>query len=109
MDREALLAFYDLPAEHRDHLRTADPIESIFVTVRHRTVRTKGPWHGVEGTGVAVRPRKPRNGSPDGLQTHPGGFERWRRLKGANQLPMLIEGVRFTDGVTETDAANCAA
>ena len=41
-DREALLAFYDFPAEHWDHLRTANPIESVFATVRHRTVRTKG-------------------------------------------------------------------
>src|SRR3712207_3821028 len=41
-DREALLAFYGLPAEHWDHLRTANPIQSVFATVRHRTVRTKG-------------------------------------------------------------------
>lgn len=41
-DRDALLAFYDFPAEHWDHLRTTDPIESVFATVRHRTVRTKG-------------------------------------------------------------------
>ena len=41
-DREALLAFYDMPAEHWDHLRTSNPIESVFATVRHRTVRTKG-------------------------------------------------------------------
>ena len=41
-DRDALLRFYDFPAEHWDHLRTANPIESVFATVRHRTVRTKG-------------------------------------------------------------------
>ena len=41
-DREALLTFFDFPAEHWDHLRTANPIESVFATVRHRTVRTKG-------------------------------------------------------------------
>jgi hypothetical protein len=40
--REALLAFFDFPAEHWDHLRTSNPIESVFATVRHRTVRTKG-------------------------------------------------------------------
>ena len=40
--RDALLAFYDFPDEHRDHLRTGNPIESVFTTVRHRTVRTKG-------------------------------------------------------------------
>ena len=41
-DRDALLALYDFPAEHWDHLRTTNPIESVFATVRHRTVRTKG-------------------------------------------------------------------
>jgi transposase-like protein len=41
-DREALLAFFDFPAEHWDHLRTSNPIESVLATVRHRTVRTKG-------------------------------------------------------------------
>src|SRR5215207_4416310 len=41
-DRDALLAFYDSPAEHWDHVRTSSPIESVFATVRHRTVRTKG-------------------------------------------------------------------
>src|SRR5215213_3328611 len=41
-DRDALLTFYDFPAEHWDHLRTTNPIESVFATVRHRTVRTKG-------------------------------------------------------------------
>ena len=41
-DQNALLAFYDFPAEHWDHLRTSNPIESVFATVRHRTVRTKG-------------------------------------------------------------------
>jgi transposase-like protein len=41
-DRDALLTFYDFPAEHWDHLRTSNPIESVFATVRHRTVRMKG-------------------------------------------------------------------
>jgi transposase-like protein len=41
-DRETLLAFYDFSAEHWDHLRTTNPIQSVFSTVRHRTVRTKG-------------------------------------------------------------------
>jgi transposase-like protein len=41
-EREAMLALYDFPAEHWDHLRTTNPIESVFATVRHRTVRTKG-------------------------------------------------------------------
>ena len=41
-DRQALLAFYDFPAEHWKHLRTSNPIESTFATVRHRTIRSKG-------------------------------------------------------------------
>ena len=41
-DREALLAFHDFPAEHWQHIRTTNPIESVFATVRHRTVRSKG-------------------------------------------------------------------
>ncbi|MBU2533691.1 MAG: transposase [Alphaproteobacteria bacterium] len=41
-DREALLAFFDFPAEHWNHLRTSNPIESVFATVRHRAMRTKG-------------------------------------------------------------------
>jgi transposase-like protein len=41
-DRDALLAFYDFPAEHWKHLRTSNPVESTFATVRHRTVRSKG-------------------------------------------------------------------
>jgi putative transposase len=41
-DREALLAFFDFPAEHWDHLGTSNPTESLFATVRHRTMRTKG-------------------------------------------------------------------
>src|SRR3981081_1469900 len=43
-DRDTLLVLYDFPAEHWDHLRTTNPIESVFATVRHRTVRTKGSW-----------------------------------------------------------------
>ena len=41
-DRETMLAFFEYPAEHWGHLRTSNPIESVFATVRHRTVRTKG-------------------------------------------------------------------
>ena len=43
-DRNALLTFYDFPAEHWDHLRTSNPIESVFATVQHRTVRTKARY-----------------------------------------------------------------
>ena len=95
-DREALLAFYDFPAEHWDHLRTGNPIESVFATVRHRTVRTKG----------ALSQKTARLMVYKLIQAASKG---WRRLKGANLLPMVIEGVKFTNGVAETDATNRAA
>jgi putative transposase len=95
-DREALLAFYDLPAEHWDHLRTANPVESVFATLRHRTVRTKG----------ALSQKTAR---PMVYKLVQDAAKGWRRLKGANQLPMAIEGVKFTDGVAKTDTANRAA
>jgi len=93
-DREALLAFYDFPAEHWDHLRTSNPIESVFATVRHRTVRTKG----------ALSQKTARLMVYKLVQAAAKG---WRRLKGANQLPVVIEGVKFIDGIL--DAKNRAA
>ena len=84
-DREALLAFYDLPAEHWDHLRTTNPIESVFATVRHRTVRTKG----------ALSPTTARLMVFKLVMAAAKG---WRRLKGENQLPKVVAGVTFQDG-----------
>lgn len=95
-DREALLAFYDFPADHWDHLRTGNPIESVFATVRHRTVRTKGALSQKSAKLMVFK------------LVH-AAAKTWRRLKGANQLPMVIEGVTFTDGVAKTDNANRAA
>ena len=85
-DREALLCFYDFPAEHWDHLRTANPIESVFATVRHRTVRTKGAL-SQETARLMV------------FKLVIAAARSWRRLKGENQLPKVIEGVTFKDGV----------
>lgn len=95
-DREALLAFYDFPADHWDHLRTGNPIESVFATVRHRTVRTKGALSQKTAKLMVFKLVQ-------------AAARTWRRLKGANQLPMIIEGVTFTDGVAKTDNANRAA
>ena len=89
-DRDALLAFYDFPADHWDHLRTGNPIESVFATVRHRTVRTKGALSQTTAKLMVFKL----------VQT---AAKTWRRLKGANRLPMVIEGVTFTDGVAEID------
>ena len=95
-DREALLAFFDFPAQHWDHLRTANPIESVFATVRHRTVRTKGALS--QNTAKLMVFTLIRAASKS-----------WRRLSGANQLPLVVEGIKFTDGVATSDAENRAA
>jgi transposase-like protein len=96
-DREALLTFFDFPAEHWDHLRTANPIESVFATVRHRTVRAKGCL-SQKTARIMV------------FKLVMAASKTWRRLKGQNRLPMLIEGVRFADGiaVTATSQTNAA-
>jgi putative transposase len=85
-DREALLTFFDFPAEHWDHLRSSNPIESVFATVRHRTVRTKGAL-SQETARLMV------------FKLVIAAARSWRRLKGENQLPKVIEGVTFKDGV----------
>ena len=95
-DCEALLAFFDFPAEHWDHLRTANPIESTFATVRHRTLRTKGALS--QKTAKLMVFTLIRTAS-----------KKWRRLKGANQLPFVVDGIKFTDGVAVHDAETRAA
>ena len=96
-DRNALLTFYDFPAEHWDHLRTSNPIESVFATVRHRTVRTKGALSQDTARLMVFK-----------LVT--AAARTWRKLKGENQLPKVIQGVTFRDGVevTQTPAQNAA-
>jgi transposase-like protein len=95
-DTETLLAFYDFPAEHWDHLRTSNPIESVFATVRHRTVRTKGALS--QKTAKLMIFTLVRAAS-----------KKWRKLNGANQLPSVIEGVTFTDGIARREAAQTRA
>jgi transposase-like protein len=85
-DREALLAFYDFPAEHWPHLRTTNPIESTFATVRHRTIRSKGCLSNKTALAMIFKLAQAAENS-------------WRRLKGHAQLPKVILGVKFTDGV----------
>ena len=85
-DRETLLAFYDFPAEHWKHLRTSNPIESTFATVRHRTIRSKGCLSNKTALAMVFKLVEAAQKS-------------WRRLDGHNQLPKLIQGVRFTDGI----------
>ena len=94
-DREALLAF-DFPAEHWDHLRTANPVESVFATVRHRTVRTKGALSQTTARLMVFK-------------LVMAASKTWRRLKGENRLPMVLAGVTFTDGVASTAPDHRAA
>ena len=85
-DREALLAFYDFPAEHWIHIRTSNPIESTFATIRHRTERTKGCL------------------TRDGMlamifKLGMSAEKNWRRLRGFEWLAKVISGVKFRDGI----------
>jgi putative transposase len=96
-DRNALLTFYDFPAEHWDHLRTSNPIESVFATVRHRTVRTKGAL-SQDTARLMV------------FKLVMAAAKTWHKLKGENQLPKVIQGVTFKNGVevSNTPAQNAA-
>jgi transposase-like protein len=85
-DRNALLTFYDFPAEHWDHLRTSNPIESVFATVRHRTVRTKGALSQATARLMVFK-------------LVMAAAKTWHKLKGENQLPKVIQGVTFKNGV----------
>jgi transposase-like protein len=85
-DRDALLAFYDFPAEHWKHLRTTNIIESSFATIRHRTVRSKGCLSNKTALAMIFKLAEAAEKS-------------WRRLNGRNQLPKLILGVKFADGI----------
>ena len=85
-DRATMLAFYDFPAKHWKHLRTTNPIESTFATVRHRTVRSKGCLSNKTALAMVFKLAQAAQNS-------------WRRLDGHNQLPKLIGGVKFIDGI----------
>ncbi len=84
-DREELLTFYDFPAEHWIHLRTTNPIESTFATVRLRHRRTKG-----NGSRLACLAMV--------FKLCESAARTWRTLNGAKLLPDVIAGVQFADG-----------
>lgn len=91
-DRDALLTFYDFPAEHWKHIRTSNPIESTFATVRHRTKRTKGCLSRKTGLAMAFRLMM-------------SAQKKWRKLDGQNRLPEIIKGVEFRDGLRQLQTA----
>ncbi len=95
-DRDTLLAFYDFPAEHWKHLRTSNPIESTFATVRHRTVRAKGCLSNKTALAMIFKLAQAAEKS-------------WRRLDGQNQLSKVIFGVKFNDGIEVVTAKVQAA
>ena len=90
-DRDVLLSFYDFPAEHWRHIRTTNPIESAFATIRLRHRRTKGS--GTRRTSLAMMFK---------LGTH--AEKRWRRLNGHRQITLLLQGNKFANGIMQ-DAA----
>lgn len=95
-DRESLLAFYDFPAEHWIHIRTTNPIESSFATIRHRTTRTKNCVWRDALMGLVFQLA---------LTAEKG----WRKIRGFKRLPEVIEGILFQDGiavVTESGKIN---
>jgi putative transposase len=91
-DRDALLTFYDFPADHWIHLRTTNPIESTFATVRLRHRRTKG-----NGCRLACLTMV--------FKLMQSASKRWRILNGSNLLPDVIQGVKFIDGIKLQEAA----
>jgi transposase-like protein len=85
-DRVPLLAFYDFPAEHWKHLRTTNPIESTFATVRHRTIRSRGCLSNKTALAMIFKLAQAAEKS-------------WHRLRGYDQLPKVICGVKFNNGI----------
>ena len=95
-DRDTLLAFYDVPAEHWQHVRSTNPIESTFATVRLRTNKTKGCLSRDTALAMVFKLVK-------SAECH------WRRLNGTNRLGEIINGIKFRDGEPIKDAEDHAA
>ncbi len=91
-DRDELLAFYDFPAEHWQHLRTTNPIESMFATVRLRHRRTKGSGSRVACLAMVFKLAE-------------AAEKKWRRLNGSALVRDVIDGVQFKDGIRAEGAA----
>jgi transposase-like protein len=84
-DRDSLLAFYDFPAEHWQHIRTTNPIESTFATVRHRTSRTRNCVSRPTFLGLAFKLIEEAEKS-------------WQKIRGSDQFELLLKGIPFKDG-----------
>ncbi|SEN78380.1 Transposase, Mutator family, partial [Roseovarius tolerans] len=91
-DRNVLLTFYDFPAEHWKHIRTTNPIESVFATVRNRTRKTKGCLSRKTALSMVFKLMM-------------SAKKKWRKLSGTNRLPEVIQGVEFKDGIKQLQNA----
>ena len=91
-DREALLTFYDFPAEHWKHIRSTNPVESTFATVRLRTTKTRGCLSRKTALTMVFRLCQ-------------SAQRRWRRLDGPVRLAEIVRGVRFVDGERQVQDA----
>ncbi len=89
-DRDSLLTFYDFPAEHWQHIRTTNAIESTFATVRHRTTRTRNCVSRATFLGLAFKLIEEAE-------------KTWRRINGAEHIELLLKGVPFKDGTPAQD------
>ena len=85
-DRDALLSFYDFPAEHWHHIRTSNPIESTFAGVRLRTAKTRGCGSRASILSTVFKLSK-------------SAEQRWLKLRGAEMIAKIITGVQFKNGV----------
>ena len=94
-DKEALLTFYDFPGVHWQHIRTTNPIESTFATVRHRTRRTKGCGSRTATLTMVFKLTQEAE-------------KKWRRLRGYKLLSKVVKGVKFRDGNEVTDQEKAA-
>ncbi len=90
-DKEEIMVFYDFLAEHWQSLRTTNPIESTFATIRHRTKRSKGCFscNGMLHMMFKLGECAEKN---------------WHRLRGFIQLPKVVTGVNFKDGIEQTES-----
>ena len=84
-DRDSLLAFYDFPAEHWQHIRTTNPIESTFATVRHRTSRIRNCVSRPTFLGLAFKLIEEAEKS-------------WQKIRGSEKIELLLKGIPFKDG-----------
>lgn len=91
-DKDVLFTFYDFPAEHWKHIRTTNPIESCFATVRNRTRKTKGCLS--RKTALAMV-----------FKLILSAKKKWRKLDGKNRLPEIVRGVEFKDGLPQLQEA----